>query len=266
MSDYLLFDLETVCNDSLLENLETAFDLKPDESVEDIDLKKATVDDVKQFIEERNPGRVWLGDHYLGEVDGKNRKGIKEAIMSRIALLDDPVPDKWKATPELQEIVTIGMSDGPYKEVEVLQYEGESVGSKEYDEWITDSLARFHERRGSRKLCGWNITGFDIPIIMMVCDVYGVTCPNYKIHSFSGIEHNMLDLMKARWGRDWRKLRESALAVGMPSREDAKDELVTGSRVADAFSRGEFDLIKEHCRVDIVRLQHLFDAYQGLFF
>jgi hypothetical protein len=266
MSDYLLFDLETVRNDSLLENLKVAFDLNPDESVEDIDLKKMTVDDVKQFIEARNPDITWLYIHYEMETGGKNRKGVKDALMSRIALLEDPVPDKWKSTPELQEIVTIGMADGPDDEIEVLQYEGDDVTGDEYDEWITESLTTLQERRGSRKLCGWNITGFDIPIIMMASTAYGVDCPNYKVHSFSGVEHNMLDLMKARWGRDWRKLRESALAVGMPSFEDAEDELVTGSRVAEAFANGEYDLIKGHCQVDLRRLQHLFHAYEGLFF
>jgi hypothetical protein len=266
MSDYLLFDLETGPKQDVLDNIATAYEPEVNDTLEVIDpkvLAKTGVDALKSLIEDSNPGLEWLSVMFGEEKIGKNRKGAVEAFEKRIKTLENPLPDKWRVAPETQQIITFGWSKGPDEGVLVDQYEpNEGI----YEDWITAGLHRFWDMAHDVKVCGWNITGFDIPILMMESAKRGMYHGHYNIHSFTGVEENMMDLMRVRHGREYKKLRDSALAVGMPVAEDKEDDLMTGANVARAYVAGEYDRIARHCRVDITRLQYLFRAYQGVFF
>ena len=270
MQNYLLFDIETRPNEMPLERLRYAYAIETNEDVDEVDMSKLTVDKAKGLIERENPCIAWLEDHLRKECEGKNRKGVSDEIKKRLNLLRNPVDKKWFTTPETQQVITLAWSEGPNGEVEVRQYEqdgdDDSVYGIHYDEWAADTMSDFWKLARKAKICGWNSAGFDIPVLMQESRKLGIPYERYKIHSFAGVEHNMIDLMKIRFPRDWRGLRASAMAVGMPIEEDAVDTLVTGSRVAEAYRNREYGKIATHCKVDIVRLQYLFRAYQGLYF
>ena len=262
MPDYLLFDFETIPNKEAMDNLRVAYEPEVRDAAE-VSLSKMTIEDVKSFIERGKPHREWITSHIEQELDSKKpRKGVIDALNERIRLLEDPIPDKWKVAPELQLITTFGFSEGPHSEVVVWQFDGDIP----YDQWVRDSLVTFTEAARGAVLAGWNIAGFDIPILMHQSRVRGINSPVYNIHSYSGKEWNMLDIMKARFGRDLKKLRDTALVLGMPREIDSEDTLVTGSNVAKAYEAGDYESIKNHCRVDILRLQRVFNSYQGLYF
>jgi hypothetical protein len=266
MSEYMLFDLETAPNQEILDNIETAYEPEVNEDLELLDpavLAKTGIDPLKRIIDDGLPGLAWLATTFGEERNGKNRKGAIEALEKRISLLEYPLPDKWRVAPESQEIITFGWAMGGDGEVIVEQYDPEKG---DYEDWIRPQLEAFWDMMSGKVACGWNVTGFDIPILLLESHKRGIRHRRYKIHSFSGVEENMLDLMRARYGRDYKKLRDSALAVGMPTEEDKEDDLVTGANVAKAYRSGECDRIARHCRVDIVRLKYLFNAYRGVFF
>lgn len=263
MSRHLLFDLETIVKPELAASLATAFEVEVDDACGPIPIKKETVDGVKSHIEAFHPGIEWCRQHSLEEMDGKNRKGVKEALSSRISALENPIPTKWLVTPELQDIITIGTGDMEGL-TEVWQF---NPDESDHEEWITNALEEFWELyQSSPVLTCFNGTGFDIPILMMESKKRGITHPTFKIHSFTGMEHNLLDVMRARYGRDYRGLRASALAAGLPIEVDQEDTLVSGSNVAKAFEDGDYDLIETHCYVDIARLRQCCKAYDGIFF
>lgn len=270
MHDYLLFDIETRPNEMLMERLRYAYAIETNEDVKDIDMSKLTVDKVKGLIERENPCVPWLEIHLKKEYEGKNRKGVSDEIKKRLNALRNPVDKKWSTTPETQQVITLAWSKGPDGEIDVRQYaqcpSDQSVYGINYDEWAADTMSDFWKLARDTKICGWNSASFDIPVLMQESRKLGIPYERYKIHSFAGVEHNMIDLMKVRFPRDWRGLRPSAMAVGMPIEEDAVDTLVTGANVARAYQDREYDKIATHCRVDIVRLQYLFRAYQGLYF
>lgn len=262
MAEYLLFDIETRPNEASLENLRHAYEIEVDEDCPALDLGKSTVDKTKSFVESNRPSQEWCEKHIVAEVAGKDRKGVKDAIYDRIKLLRNPVDKKWFTTPETQEIITIAWSEGPEGDIVVRQYEDDC----RYLDWLKETLEEFWELARRTKICGWNSAGFDIPVLMQESRKLSIPYERYKIHSFSGVEHNMMDLMKVRFPRDWRGLRASAMAVGMPPEQDAIDTLVTGANVAEAYRIGDYGLIAQHCMVDIMRLQYLFRAYEGLYF
>jgi len=270
MTDYLLFDIETRPNQPMLDNLRHAYEIETNDDVEDQEMSKLTVEKVKSLIVRENPSVAWLEVHRLQEHEGKARKGVLDEIDRRADTLRNPIDKKWFTTPELQQVITVAWSKGPNAEIEVRQYEQDDDDTSDYginyDEWLIDTLSDFWSLAKRAKICGWNSAGFDIPVLMQESRKLGTPYERYKIHSFAGVEHNMIDLMKIRFPRDWRGLRASAMAVGMPIEEDAVDTLVTGTNVARAYQDREYDKIATHCRVDIVRLQYLFRAYQGLYF
>jgi len=263
MPKHLLFDLETIPKPEVAENLEAAFEVETYEGVARLDLKKATVDSVKGVIEHRHPSKEWCSQHVLAEMEGKNRKGVKDALTSRIEAIDNPIPKKWLVTPELQQIVTFGFSFGVDKPVQVLQYDG----SQEYDLWLKESLDWFWTYLTDHPvLTCFNGCNFDIPILMLESKRLGIKFPQIKVSSYRGIEYNLLDVMKARYGHDYRGLRASALAAGLPREVDAEDTLVSGANVAMAYAEGRYGEIETHCRVDILRLQACCRKYDGVFF
>jgi len=270
MDEYLLFDIETRPNQRLLENLRHAYEIETNEDIEVQNMSTLTVDKVKSLIARENPSIAWLELHYLREHEGKARKGVFDELNKRLDTLRNPIDKKWLTTPETQQIITIAWSQGPDGEIEVRQYEQDEADGSDYginyDEWLTDTLSDFWGLAKRTKICGWNSAGFDIPVLMQESRKLQIPYERYKIHSFSGVEYNMMDLMKVRFPRDWRGLRPSAMAVGMPPEDDAVDTLVSGANVAKAYRNGDYDSIATHCRVDIRRLQYLFKAYQGLYF
>jgi hypothetical protein len=263
MSKHLLFDLETITKPEVAENLEAAFEVEVYGGIPNLDLKKSTVDNVKGLIEHRHPSREWCSQHVIAEMEGKNRKGVKDALTSRIEAIDDPIPKKWLVTPELQQIVTFGLSLGVDEPV-VWQYrEDES----EYDEWLGIHMSEFWRMQKEHPvLTCFNGCNFDIPILMLESKRLGIKFPQIKVSSYRGVEYNLLDVMKARYGHDYRGLRASALAAGLPREVDAEDTLVSGANVALAYAEGRYEEIETHCRVDILRLQACCRKYDGVFF
>ncbi len=266
MSGHLLFDLETIPDPVIMTSVRTAFEPVVDKSFSlDCKIKDLTIDQLKDVINDFNPSIEYCCELRKEESEAKKpRRGAVDALSSRINLLNDPVPDKYKVLPEVQRIITFGVGDAE-DTTEVWQFDPGKCG--DYDDWVKFHLVQFWEmHRKSPILTCFNGLGFDIPILMMESKRLGVKCPQFKIHSYTGMEHNVLDVMRARYGRDYKGLRVSALAAGFPTGEDRVDTLVTGANVANAYANGDYDQIATHCHVDIARLRYLCKVYNGVFF
>lgn len=264
MSKHLLFDLETIPKPEVVENLGAAFDLDAFPDCDPIELKKSTVDSVKLFIDEFSPDEDWCKQHIREEKKGKNRKGVKDALYARVDALSNPIPKDWLVAPELQKIITFGLSLGVHDEPDVWQFEG---SEDSYEDWLDDCLVEFWAMQKERQvLTCFNGCGFDIPILMLESKRLGIKFPQINCSSYRGMEYNLLDVMKARYGHSYKGLRASALAAGLPREIDAEDALVSGANVAQAYADGRYEEIEAHCRVDILRLQACCKAWDGIFF
>ena len=264
MPKHLLFDLETIPKLEVVENLRAAFELNVLWECIPIDLKKSTVDSIKAFIDEFSPDETWCKQHILAEIEGKNRKGVKDALHARVDALSNPIPKDWMVVPELQKIITFGVAEGVHDEPDVWQFEGTEDS---YEDWLDDCLVEFWAMQKERQvLTCFNGCGFDIPILMLESKRLGIKFPQINCSSYRGMEYNLLDVMKARYGHSYKGLRASALAAGLPKEVDTEDTLVSGANVALAYEEGRYDEIETHCRVDILRLQACCKAWNGIFF
>lgn len=261
---HLLFDLETIHCSERIHSIKEVFKPEVDHDYDyDCVLKKMTVDEIDEIVNTKHPSVECCRRMLEEEIENKNRKGAIKVLNARIDSLGDPVPTKWKVAPELQRIITFGVGTMEEGSNDVWQFDGH--GS--LDDWTRRHLVAFWERYLELGiLTCFNGISFDIPVLLMESKRLGVTCPHFKLHSFTGIEHNVLDVMRARYGREWKDLRTSALAAGLPLAEELRDELVSGANAARAFEEGRYDLIERHCDVDINRLRCLCNAYNGIFF
>jgi len=265
MSNYL-FDIETVIDPAVEERLKVAF------KEERFELKplygKYTVKDVEEWAKRKPTEKSCQLMKSQEEGLDKPRSGAIKTLNDEIKRCQSGIPDKWLVAPELQRIVCIGSSDGFDGEVEVDSYDGSDIGSKSHSEWEAEAVNRFYQSLIGKRLFGWNILNFDLPVMMLIAARNNIERTRvYNLSSFKGVESNVVDVMKARDSRNYKGLRASALAVGMPVNIDEMDPLGSGSKVSEAIKTKEGRVsIAKHCMVDITRLQYTCRAYDGLFF
>ena len=156
MSDYkhVLFDLETAPCEELRANVTSSFiEEHPFLEPPPIEwMKTKTEADIKEFIADANPDEAWLATAADAELQGKNRKGVTKVLYDRIDVLADPLPGKWHAVPELQEIITLGYSRGHDGHVTVRQFD---EVEDDYEDWIVNTLEEYWELAYERPVCGW---------------------------------------------------------------------------------------------------------------
>lgn len=120
--------------------------------------------------------------------------------------------------------------------------------------------------------CGWNIIGFDFPLLRQKAFQEGVR--NYAPDKFNDagkkpwamsevkFDINMVDLMDLYKGSYFysQPLAEACYMAGIPS---PKGGGIDGSQVSEFYYAGKLKEIIEYCERDVVSCVHLFQHMQG---
>lgn len=239
----LYFDIETVFREEVRDSLGRYYAPNSDNRCSIPPTAVAgTVSFVETMIKENRPCLNSLLGMEKAELAGKARKGVLDAINKEIGVINaDPIPHKVKMIPECCEVVAVG-----YGTYENIMY-GDPIITGTEEEIVRAFWRDYNEPH----TVGWMIRKFDIPVMVAAAVRYDIEIPP--------IGQGYLDLRDRR-PQDG-KLRDICLAMGFD--EDDKDPLKGGIGVADAWSRGDIDGIKAHCRVDLLRTAFLHEKYQG---
>lgn len=146
-----------------------------------------------------------------------------------------------------------------------------SLGSPEDGE--AEIIRRFYDGvdRYSPQLVSWNGSGFDLPVLHYRSLVHGLAAPRYwdmgeddrdfKFNNYINRYHtrhlDLMDLLALYNGRNYVRLDELAQLLGLPGKLG-----MDGSRVWDAFQRGELAAIRDYCETDVVNTYLVFLRFQ----
>jgi predicted PolB exonuclease-like 3'-5' exonuclease len=110
-------------------------------------------------------------------------------------------------------------------------------------------------------LVSWNGGGFDLPVLHYRALLHGVSAPNYweigeseqafRYNNYLSRYHyrhmDLMDILAAYQPRANAPLDEIAVMLGLPGKMGME-----GSKVWDAFQRGEIDAIRNYCETDVL--------------
>lgn len=267
-SRHLYFDIETIPDESRLD----LFDLEPIPEqptrlalaecgpVEDV--REHDIPGVKAWLSHNNPCAEFLDSLRAAEqADKKPRKGVLDAIDSYIeslAKIDSAAADRRKLlslTPEYCRVCAIGFGGDNTAPIE--SYVVGLDGAAE-----ADLLRRFWEIAGShdvRHLVGFNVLGFDLPVILTRSLLLGVE-PTKQL-DLSPYRDSVIDLMARRWPKGGAKpMKTWAKLLGVPVPEEGVD----GSQVAELFATDPAAL-RRYVVSDVVVLRTIHERFAGLF-
>jgi len=201
----------------------------------------------------------WLEQVEECERKGKDRKGLCDAIEScrkakgEVAEATSVRLKKMSVTPEMCRIVAMGWAvnnEDPTSLVvgqELADAPGVTVGER----YILDTFWSLAARNCT--VIGWNVLDFDLIVLLIRSILLDV--PSLRIISLHPWNnHDVLDLMRVRYGNRYGGLKSFArmLGIGIPA------EGVDGSQVLELFASSQLDRIGEYVRSDvsITRLAH----------
>ena len=267
-SRFCYFDVETIPDDSRVH----LFDLEPLPEqptrlplaecgpVEDV--RGHDIPGVKAWIAHNNPCGEFLDAIRAAEqADKKPRKGVLDAIDSYVeslAKIDGAAADRRKLlslTPEYCSVCAIGFGGDNTAPIEsyVVGIDGTTEASL---------LQRFWEIAGShdvRHLVGFNVMGFDLPVILTRSLLLGVE-PTKQL-DLSPYRDHVVDLMARRWPKGGAKpLKTWAKLLGVSVPEEGVD----GSQVAELFATDPAAL-RRYVASDIAVTQTIHERFAGLF-
>jgi len=168
--------------------------------------------------------------------------------------------------PHLQRVVAISCALRSGDGVQVW-----SLGAAEDAEAAL--VARFFDgiERYTPQLVSWNGSTFDLPVLHYRAFVHGVPGARYwdlgdndrdfRFNNYQSRFHTRhVDLMDALAGyqnRAWAPLDDMARMCGLPGKLG-----MDGSKVHDAFQRGEIEAIRAYCETDAANTYLLFQRFQ----
>ena len=91
---------------------------------------------------------------------------------------------------------------------------------------------------------GYNLRGFDIPLLMARSFVTGAAIPKRIFAQKAFEDRPVLDLMNlfgGKWSLEYKKFAHGCAAMGIPAKSD-----IDGSQVYDAYLRGELERIYKY--------------------
>lgn len=235
------------------------------------DILGLSVDAIRKILTENQPTEAWLEKMRAAETAGKNRKTVFQEIDKAIERMgwaeqqEAANNKKMGTTPEMCQIVSMGYACGSADEIhsmtvgDVLQDGSDS--EKVVNEW--DILEAFWKMaklcKGS--LCGYNIVGFDIPVILARSIILGIA-PTRSFDSRPWSD-DFCDLMLKRWPVRGTagKLKELAPLYGI----EVPAEGVDGGSVLPLWEEDRLDLINEYVRSDVQVTRDLYHLFEGYF-
>lgn len=121
------------------------------------------------------------------------------------------------------------------------------------------------------QLVSWNGSGFDLPVLHYRALIHGIAgcCywdqgendREFKFNNYLSRFHtrhtDMMDVIAGFQNRAWAPLDEIAQLCGLPGKLG-----MDGSRVYDAFKRGEIAAIRAYCETDVANTYLLYQRFQ----
>jgi len=227
-----------------------------------------TVDTVKEFLESHQPALEWLIDLDNAEKTGKARKGVLTEIdkaINRIEAAAQVEADnnkKMATTPEMCQIISMGYACGTADEIHSMTVgdildDGSGDESKVVCEWHI--LEAFWKMAHRNVLCGYNIAGFDIPVIWARSIILGI--PATRKFDLKPWGRDICDLMQKRYPRGSGKLKDLARLYGI----EVPAEGVDGGSVLPLWEEDRLDLINEYVQSDVQITRDLYSLFDGYF-
>ena len=146
-----------------------------------------------------------------------------------------------------------------------------SLGTPESDE--KDLVKRFFDglERYTPTLVSWNGGGFDLPVLHYRSLLHGVVAARYweggdedtsfrynnYLSRFHHRHTDLMDVLSAYQPRASAKLDDIATLLGFPGKLG-----MDGSKVWDAYSRGEIESIRNYCETDVLNTYLVYLRYQ----
>lgn len=263
----LFFDLETV-PDTSREHL-FGFDPIPEpipetpmEHLQEPEVFLSTsLKEMGEIMRGRNPPDAWIESIRSAEAASKKpRKGVFDLLDSfRSSAVDvDAIKaercKKMSVTPEFCRIAAIGFAagDGEPQAILCRTFEEEKEGLLA----LWDAIANV---RGP--VCGYNIVGFDLPVILVRSSILGVTPRKFLGDCKPWDREKAVDLMVSRFPRsNAMKLKDLARYYGMEIPAGDTD----GSMVAELMQTAPDKLI-EYVKSDVVLTRNFYRMWRGYF-
>jgi predicted PolB exonuclease-like 3'-5' exonuclease len=198
-----------------------------------VDIETAPIDGVEQ---------------HLGHIQAPANYSKPESIAKYIDEKTAEEKDKASLDPDLCRIVAIAF-----------QFQGEDTVRGNYAKTEADEkalLERFWQIVRAEPLvpnyCGFNIAGFDIPVLLRRSLFLGVSAPKIRLGRYAYQMPNVWDLQnfltldrheKFRLrSKDWWLKRLGIVGADNPC---------TGADVAALIAVGDFDTVLAHCKADV---------------
>jgi hypothetical protein len=255
--EYVLFDIETAPKSDIADKfIKRELDRMPaprDPLVQPFKIPEMTIGEIGALLNACAPTKEWIIGAVLEEGHAKDRKGVQSLLKKAISAHDPPsLEKKICLMPELCEILCIGMSIKGKRRVLV----NGKMSTQEM-------LEEFWKECNLLRPCGWNISGFDLPVILHRTKECGVDPTRKFEFTYSG--DGFLDLLKLRkWTSGSDKMSDVALALGFDG--DDNDPLKRGGAdVYQAWKNDDMDSVVAHCETDLARLEHVFFNYIGIY-
>lgn len=266
----LYFDIETVPD----YDRQSSFNLPPLPTVPD-EIAEENLLPVEQFLTQtlgeidswfsrNNPCESWLLKLEEAERKASGKKGNRKGLFDAIAksrsgrnAVEDAVRQNRKTmscTPEMCKIVAIGFAvDDSAPQSLVVGVDGVTEA---------DALATFWSLvRKCERVCGFNVKGFDLPVIFVRSILLGV--PASRLIDMTPHRGQVLDLMVERFGRNPQKgqgLKQTAKAMGI----DIPAEGMDGSQVEVVYQQNP-QLVGHYVTSDIIVTRKLHRLGVGYF-
>lgn len=267
----LFFDLETVPNPDILQHLDLPPLREPPRETPADDLPDPyavtgeAVHSLVTFLDQHHPDSEWIGALMDAELNGKNRKGIFDAIkhheqdVLKIHGESDKRRKLLATTPEYCRIVALGMAEGDGESDARSWSPDDNADAEAYMlEYFWDVSTRCNP------LVGYNIINFDLKVIMARSCILGVQ--PHRIIDMGWNSRDVLDLMRLRFGNQPPppgapgKLKTLCKMYGIPI--PAGD--VDGSQVEELWQNNPGKL-REYVISDVEVTRNLYRRWRGYF-
>lgn len=140
--------------------------------------------------------------------------------------------------PDLCEIVAVGwMCDGD--DVASVYTRAEST-----DEWSL--VEDIWEAIGTRAIVGFNVLGFDLPVLIRRSQLLGVKYPDLNLDRYRTPHVDLLEKLTFNGKLTYRSLGFYLRRFGLPH-----DDTVTGADIAGLVAEGRWEAVGAHCRADV---------------
>ena len=189
-----------------------------------LDIETAPIESVGQYIEIGNPPANYKNPEAIREWEDDAR--IKE--VARAAL-----------DPDLCRVVAIGwqQSDGVIHS----QTANPMTTARNPEEDLLQIFLKL-----PNPFCGFNLCGFDLPVLMRRCQYLGLRCPDLNLDRYRTPHLDLMERLSFHGRMKSRSLKFYARRLGIPL-----DDAIDGADVPGLVVASRWDEVKAHIESDV---------------